>query len=163
MLKFAGSILVLGAGILVRRAAASKMKISLDVCRALVAALSWMETQIRMELAPVPRLLPRLSQRPLIGDFFDAVACGIERERTLCEAWTDALLTLPLCEQEREIMRSLGERLDGEEENVCRALAAAALSMGESYARRRDDFCERKRLYSALCMGASALIIIVLL
>ena len=163
MLKLAGSALVLAAGFLVRRAVVSRLQASLETCRAMIAALSWMEAQVRMELAPVPRLLPRLSQRALADDFFAAVAQGLARERTLCEAWTEALSMLPLCEEEREILRSLGERLDGEEESVCRALAGAVREMEASYARRRVDSCERKRLYSALCFAACALFIIVFL
>ncbi|MBQ2830691.1 MAG: stage III sporulation protein AB [Oscillospiraceae bacterium] len=163
MLKLAGSALVLIAGFFVRRAVVSRLQASIETCRAMIAALSWMEAQVRMELVPVPRLLPRLSQRALVGDFFAAVARGLGRERTLFEAWAEALSMLPLCEEEREILHSLGERLDGEEESVCRALAGAVREMEGSYARKQRDYCERKRLYSALCLGACAFIIIVLL
>ena len=163
MLKLAGSVLVLAAGFLVRRTVVSKLQVSLDACRAMIAALSWTEAQVRMELVPVPRLLPRLSGRTVVGDFFAAVARGLECDKTLCEAWTDALSMLPLCDAECETLRSLGERLDGEEESVCRSLAAAVCEMEGSYARRREDMCERKRLYSALCIAFSVLFIIVFL
>ena len=163
MLKLAGGVFVLTAGFLARRAVVSKLQASLDVCHAMGAALLWMEVQVRMELAPVPRLLPRLSQRAIVGDFFAVVAQEIERGRSLYEAWTDALAVLPLCGDECETLRALGERLDGEEESVCRALAAAARELEKNFANRKVEFCERKRLYSALCFGGSALFVIVLI
>ena len=112
-------------------------------------------------LTPLPTLLRRSYGEG--ADAFFAVAARELHRADLPRAWRAAAAELPLPPEEREIVAQLGARLTGDEAAVC-----GALTLGASQLRRAADAIEgqrtqKERLTSTLCLGAGALLALMLL
>ena len=161
MLRWLGAGLILAAALLTRRTLLATDRAAQRTRRALAAAFETMESEVRALLTPLPTLLRRSYGEG--ADAFFAVAARELHRADLPRAWRAAAAELPLPPEEREIVAQLGARLTGDEAAVC-----GALTLGASQLRRAADAIEgqraqKERLTSTLCLGAGALLALMLL
>ncbi len=157
-----GAGLIVCAGLLTRRALLGERRRIQRTRRALTAAFEAMEGEIRFLLTPVPALL-RSACAPEAEVFFRAVREGLLRGMTLAAAWRAAAAALPLPENERESVASLGTRLGGGEESACAALTLTAAELRRAYARAEEKQRETERLTTSICLCISLLMALLLL
>ena len=160
MLRWLGAGLILAAAFLTRRTLLATDRAAQRTRRALAAAFETMESEVRALLTPLPTLLRRAYGEGA-DTFFATVARELHRA-DLPRAWRAAAAELPLPPEEREIVAQLGTRLTGGEAAVC-----GALTLGASQLRRTADAIEgqraqKERLTSTLCLGAGALLALML-
>lgn len=165
MLKLAGSLCVLSAGGLVwfqRRAALWR---EMEALRALAAELERMAGGIRLDRAPVPRLLARagLGRNGDAAGFFQSVSEGLRRGNPLTEAWRDAAAVLPLTDGDRRTVAELGVSLTGDEAQACKGIDLVNTYLRKRYEELEKRRPERERQSTALCFSAAALVIILLI
>jgi len=165
MLKLVGSLCVLSAGGLVwfqRRAA---LRREMEVLRALAAALDRMAGGIRLDRAPVPRLLAQAAagRNRDAAVFFRSVSEGLHRGNPLTEAWQDAAAGLPLSGEDRRAVAELGVSLTGDEAQACKGIDLVNTYLRKRYGELEKGRPERERQSTALCFSAAALVIILLI
>ena len=161
MLRWFGAGLILGAALLTRRELLQERRLRQRTRRALAAAFSAMEAEIRALLTPLPALLRR-GYGAETEPFFEAIAASLRREGVE-SAWRGAAETLPLPEEEREALARLGERLNGDEDGVRAALTLAAQGLTASYEEAERLRVQEERLTTALCLSAGLLLAILLI
>jgi len=161
MLRAAGGALILLGGLAARQSALEAGRRAQRTRRELAEALERLEQEVRLCLVPIPRLLARRGYGAEAGRFFRRASEGAASE-SFAERWARAAAALPLDEQERADLADLGARLGGEAESVCAALRLAAARLRERHAREEPQRRERERLTTAFCLGASALLFILL-
>ena len=161
MLRWLGAGLILTAALLTCRTLLTTDRTAQRTRRALAAAFETMESEVRALLTPLPTLLAR-SYGEGAEPFFTAVTRELHCA-DLPRAWRIAAAELPLPSEEREMIAQMGARLTGDEAAVC-----GALTLGASQLRRAADAIEgqraqKERLTSTLCLGAGALLALMLL
>ncbi|WP_295582014.1 hypothetical protein, partial [uncultured Oscillibacter sp.] len=78
-------------------------------------------------------------------------------------AWRRLAGELPLSEGDRAVVAALGDDLQGDEEQVCRALALAASELERSRERLEQDRQAEEKRTTALCFSSAALLVILLI
>ena len=162
VLRWLGAGLILFGGLLTRGTLLDGARRVQRTRRGLAAAFEEMEAEIRLLLTPVPALLRRAHSESA-ETLFRGTREGLSRGLSLAEAWRGASETLPLPEIERESVAGLGARLDGGEESACAALALAASELRRAYDRAERERGEKERLTTSICVGASLLLLVLLL
>lgn len=164
MLKLLGSVCVLSAGVLVRYQMISEERRTTKTLADLAATLEFMGDEIRLNRTPMPRLLLKagVGRGEETMAFLAEVRLG-STERGLAEAWRAAAEALPLPGEEKAAAAEAGTCLQGDEERACRGLAAAAEALHRGLERRKSQAAETAKRGTALCLSASALIIILLI
>jgi len=165
MLKLLGSLCVLSAGGLVwfqRRAALQR---EMEALRALSAELEQMAGGIRLDRAPVPRLLAQAGagRNKDAAAFFRSVSDGLRRGKSLAEAWRDAAAALPLTDGDRRTVAELGVSLTGDESQACKGIYLVNTYLRKRYGELEKRQPEWERQSTALCFSAAALVIILLI
>ena len=161
MLRWLGAGLILAAALLTRRTLLETDRAAQRTRRALAAAFETMEAEVRALLTPLPALL-----RGTYGAEADAFFAAVGRELRragLPEAWRAAASELPLPPEEREIVAQMGARLTGDEAAVCGVLTLGATQLRRSADAAQAQRAQKERLTSALCLGAGALLALMLL
>ena len=165
MIKLAGSLCILGGGVLARYLQAAARRREMDTLSDLLSVLRRMAEEIRMARTPLPALLNQLAMGcgAETEAFLRAAAAAAGGGEGLRETWRREAEKLPLPEGARAAMLRLGERLCGDEESICKAilLAEHSLAREESEYIRRQPEADRRA--TALCLSGAALLVILLI
>ena len=161
MFRFCGALLILSGGLITRHTLISGTRGAQRTRRALADALDSMEREIQTLLTPLPELLMRRCEAET-ASFFQAAARGMAAGQTLRESWLHAAELLPLPEEERARFAALGARLSGDGAAVCAALRLASSELREQYREGERERNAQERLVTALCVGLSILLFILL-
>ncbi len=165
MVKLVGSACILAGGFLARRTRLAALRRRREALRDLGAVLRRMAEAIRMARLPLPGLLSSLA--PLCGGdvaaFLTGGAEAARRGGDLRGAWRRLAGELPLSEGDRAVVAALGDDLQGDEEQVCRALALAASELERSRERLEQDRQAEEKRTTALCFSSAALLVILLI
>ena len=130
-----------------------------EVLWSLVGALGYMETAIRWQRMPLPRIFQTLAQRPNCGPYFEMIAELMQSNIPLHVIWEKAFSDLPedsgviLCRVELD---GDGERLEG-------SLRSAREELTELCRRREKADRQQGRVTGAAVLSAACLFIILLL
>ena len=163
MLKLLGCLFVLCGGFSVRCELARAERRACGTLRGMELLLRRMEQQIALSLTPLPELFTLRGFSAETDAFAAEVGQALRCGAALDEAWSRALLRLPLREEERAALTPLAQLLDAQEEQARHALRYAAGELARLARERERRSRERSRLATALCFSASFLICIVLL
>lgn len=117
--------------------------------------LSRLVRELTFALRPLPDLLAGVHARGAVGDFF--AACREGMEESCSESWQAALeeTTLPLREEDRQILREAGEvlgRYDGESQR--QALDGLLARLEENLHQAKEEEARLFRVYLALGITA---------
>ena len=165
MLRILGCALIFGGG---AAAAALHARASLrevEILGALCHVLGCMESDIRLNQTPLPRLLMKLSLQSEgeLRCFLQTVGKAAEGDRFTVSLWRRSCGQLPLGNYERGLMEELGDKLSGDEESLCRALSQTREQLLTAYDDHRCTRGEKERRNAAVCLSASAFVMILLL
>jgi len=164
VLKVAGSVCVLSAGVLALCRQIAQQRQQRRLLRELAVALEAMCGGIRVGRMLLPRLL-QAAGRNCQGEanaFFVLVQAR-SGELGIEGAWKSAAELLTLDAEEKEILKEAGNCLAGDEEQLCAGLLAAAERLRGKLEYQQRQAAEKEKRTAALCMSASALIIILLI
>lgn len=154
----------MSAGVLARYRMAVENRRVLAALSDLAAALEFMGDEIRLNRTAMPLLLLKAGAgRGRDTMAFFAVVRAESGKTGLAEAWRKAAGSLPLPEREAGVIAETGAYLLGDEERACRGLAAAVKQLRRELERRNSGAVEASRRSTALCLSASALIVILLI
>ncbi len=165
MLRLFGCAMIFSGG---AAAAALHARASLrevEVLGAMCHVLGCMESEIRLNRTPLPRLLLKLSLQSEgeLRYFLQTVGKEAAGDRFTVALWRQACGQLPLGNYERGLMEELGDKLSGDEESLCRALHLTREQLLAAYDEHRRTRREKERRNAAVCLSASAFIMILLL
>ena len=165
MLKLLGAVCIFGAAGWAWRRGKAERKRELDTLADLMALLGRMDSEIRLRRTSLPRLLESLGhgRTPAVAAFCAAAAGAMNRGEPLAEAWRAASGALPLGPEDRSAFLALGESLQGDEEQVCKAISLAARFLARSLEEARARRRETERREAALWLSAGALLVILLI
>ena len=86
-----------------------------------------METEIRLARIPLPRLLKQLAEGR--GEetraFFQDAFRGLEAGETLAAAWNRAVEKLELPNEDKQVLLTLQETMQGDETSACKGVSLA--------------------------------------
>lgn len=165
MLKLLGSLCVLLGGVLARRNHLAERRRRLDTLSDFLTALRRMGETVRMARTPLPSLLTSLAEGcgPDAAAFFTEAAKAARQGEGLPETWRRLAEGLPLSEGDRGVLAELGGDLQGDEEQVCKAIALAVLRLSESAGEAERRRPEEEKRATALWLSAAALLVILLI
>ena len=167
MVKALGCLLVAGASLWGWYRQSAERRRRMDTLWALSAGLERMAEAIRLERTPLPRLLERLGREDGAGAaatiFFRGLGRTLQSGERAERAWLAAAEALPLCREDREAVAEAAGALTGDEEQVCRALTAAAQRLRRSFEEARRVRPEREKRAAALWLSGGALLVILLI
>ena len=165
MLRLWGCALIFGGGAAAALLHARASLREVEVLGALCHALGCMESDIRLNRTPLPRLLLKLSLQceGELRCFLQNVGQAAAGDGFTVSLWRRSCGQLSLGDYERGLMEELGDKLSGDEESLCRALRQTREQLLAAYDDRRRTRGERERRAAALCLSASALAMILLL
>lgn len=160
-MKLLGATLILCAAALVCHALLAERRRERETLRELSAALESLEREVRASLTPLPRLLARRGYGQYADAFFAAMLeCG---ELPLPERWRAAALSLPLSPREREVVARPASALGGEEDDLLRALRAAATELRRALEEKERARAGETRLITSLAFSLGLLLTILLI
>lgn len=164
-MKLLGAVLILGGAGLLCREKLSRRRAEREALRALAAALEGLEREIRVSLAPLPRILEHCAAGGCAAPFFAAILSQRQREpdAPLPDHWRAAARSLPLSLREQESLARPAAALGGEEEDLLRALRAASSELRAALAERERNAAGEDRLIAALSLSLSLLFAILLI
>lgn len=162
MVKGLGGLLVTGAFLSGWYRQRAERRLRMDTLWSLSTGLSRMAESIRLERTPLPRLLERLGREDG-GVFFRRLEEALRQGETAERAWRTAAETLPLDRPDRDALAEAAGALAGDEEQVCRALTAAASRLNRSLEAARAAGPEREKRAAALWLSGAALLVILLI
>lgn len=165
MTKLLGSLCVFAAGGMVwwsrRQERQKKRRLLSD----LIAALGRMETEIRLARIPLPRLLKRLAEGR--GEetraFFQDAFRGLEAGETLAAAWNRAVEKLELPNEDKQVLLTLQETMQGDETSACKGILLAREKLQNRLKELVNQRSEAEKRATALCFSAAALVVILLI
>lgn len=165
MTKLLGSLCVFAAGGMVwwsrRQERQKKRRLLSD----LIAALGRMETEIRLARIPLPRLLKRLAEGR--GEetrvFFQDAFRGLEAGETLAAAWNRAVEKLELPNEDKQVLLTLQETMQGDETSACKGVSLAREKLQNRLKELVNQRPEEEKRATALCFSAAALVVILLI
>ena len=163
MLRGIGAVLIVGAGLMLRGTILSKARREERTMRALRDALLALEREIALNLTPLPVLFARGGYGEIADAFFASVSEGLGAGGTLRDCWAASaqMLTLPQTEQDR--VAQFGATLGGDEEAVHRALRAMTDELLAAMEARERGRAQRERVTTAICVSASAFLLLILI
>lgn len=165
MLKAIGTLCILFGGLLARQYQIGALRREVTVVADLLAVLCRMTEEIRLKRTPLPRLLDRLRQGrdPAVSDFLQAVSTAARQGEDAETAWQTAAQRLPASAEVKEALVELGKSLSGDEESVCKAVSLACMALSHSLEELRRKRPETEKRATALCLSATALLVILLI
>ena len=165
MLRYLGCLMILGGGAAAELLHARAGLRELNVLSALCHTLSCMESEIRLKQTPLPRLLKEQAGRNQadVSGFLYSIAEAAAGDGFLPSLWRQACEALPLGGYERNVLGGLGDKLSGDEESLCQAIALTRERLQAAYEERRRTRAETERRSAALYLSASAFLVILLL
>ena len=155
MTKLLGSLCVFAAGGMVwwsrRQERQKKRRLLSD----LIAALGRMETEIRLARIPLPRLLKRLAEGR--GEetraFFQDAFRGLEAGETLAAAWNRAVEKLELPNEDKQVLLTLQETMQGDETSACKGVLLAREKLQSRLKELVNQRPEEEKRATALCLS----------
>ena len=165
MVKLLGCMCIFGSGIYLCRIQVLEVRRELDTLSTLTAALEQMAQEIRLTRTPLPRLMEILG-RKRIGDtaaFFQTTASSLGKGLSAGDSWRRAAEDIPLALEDQVILAEVGNSLQGDEEQICKAIALATAQLEEHLAEKYRVKPEREKRATALCFSATALLVILLI
>ena len=162
-MKLLGAVLILCGAALQCRALLGARKRERDALRELSTALEGLERGIRASLTPLPRLLGQRGFGRYADAFFSDVLARMEGGSPLPDGWRGAAARTPISERERAELAGLADALGGEEDDLLRALRAAAQTLRDALRERERDRARDARLVTTLCLSLSLLVTILLI
>ena len=165
MLKLLGAVCIFGAAGWAWRRGTAERKRELDTLADLMALLGRMDSEIRLRRTSLPRLLADLGRGrgPEVRRFCLSVAAALTRDAPLGESWRSAGESLPLDGEARPAVTALGDSLQGDEENVCKAILLTRKILGKRLEEARAGRAEREKRSGALWLSGAALLVILLI
>lgn len=163
MLKVLGSFLVFGGAGAVQLMQMKKWRRELAVLFDLQNALERMENEIRINRTPLPALLQKLGRQKENRRFFRDVAAAVRDGGAAGEAWRRGCTALPLELPERELLAAFGDKLSGDETEICGAAKLTESGLAAAYAEKARMRTDRERRSGALCFSAAAFTVILLI
>ena len=163
MLRGIGAILIIGAGLLLRGTIVSKARREERTMCALRDALLAIEREIALNLTPLPALFTRGGCGEIADAFFASVSDGLRSGGTLRDCWAASASELALPQAIKDRVARLGATLSGDEESVRRALCAMSDELSEVMETRQRGRAQRERVTTAICVSASAFLLLVLI
>ena len=160
-----GAVFVLGAAAWGWRHQAREQRRRWDTLGDLIRLLNRMGEEIRLRRTSLPRLLRQLTadRGPACRAFCEDAAGAMDRGEPLEFGWRLAAETLPLAAEDRSALLALGESLQGDEEQICKAIELARDLLAESLEETRSRRAETERRAAALWLSAGALVVITLI
>lgn len=163
MLRLCGCALILAGAFLLRSELLRPARQERRTMLALSDALRVLEQELSMTLLPLPTLMARVRAEKYAQTFFaEATAC-LWQGKPLPQSWRLAAEKLLLPRETGESFAALGEMLDGEEQNVRKALSAMAGQLSQTAMRCGKAQREQERLTSVACFCSGALLCVLLL
>ena len=132
----------------------------------LIAALEAISAGIRLARMPLPRLLRqagRARRSKAVGDWLMGLAESLERGEPLRPAWEAACRRLPAEDEVCEAVAGLGNRLSGDETEICNGICLVTDWLRMRAEERRREKRDQTRKTAAVCFSAAALLLILLL
>lgn len=165
MIKLAGSVCILSGGVLIRYLQAAAHRREMDTLSDLLSVLRQMAEEIRMSRTPLPALLNRMAADcgTEAGSFLRATAAAAAQGEGLRETWRREAEKLSLPDDSKAAILRLGERLCGDEENICKAISLAECALARQLEERTRRQPEEDRRATALCLSGAALLVILLI
>lgn len=160
MIRALGGALVAGAAIWGWQRQRAERRRRMDTLRALSSGLGRMAEAIRLERTPLPRLLERLGRE---DDFFRRLGQALAAGEGTEAAWRRSAAQTPLAPADREALSETAGALAGDEEQICRALGAAAERLRRSLEAQQAASSEREKREAALWLSGGALLVILLI
>ena len=131
--------------------------------RGLRDALLALEREIALSLTPLPVLLVRGGYGEAVDTFFASVSEGLRAGGTLGDCWAASAQSLTLPQAEKDRAAHLGTTLGGDEESVRRALLFTTDELSKALEARERERAQRERVTTALCVSASAFLLLILI
>lgn len=165
MLKLLGSVCILLAGAAVRRLQVRSIRRELAALEGVTAGLRELGDRIRLSRMPLPRLLGRVGENRErdARTFFQTAEETILGGQPPSEAWRRAAELLPVGARPQAALRELGERMDGDEDSVCKAISLATSQLEAALLERRARQADQEKRSTAICFSGAALLIILLI
>lgn len=165
MLKTLGALCILFGGLLLRRKQVTQLRREVDTLSDLLAALCRMAEEIRMARTPLPRLLEQLGRGrgTAVSAFFSSVSAIAQQGGNVAETWRQAVKELPIAIENQTALLELGRGLNGDEESVCKAISLACMDLSRNLDNLRRRQPEAEKRATALCLSATALLVILLI
>ena len=118
-----------------------------------------------MARTPLPALLKALAGDcgPEAAAFFAAVSRAAAGGENFPAVWRRAAESLPLNEEARSAVYNLGNDLQGDEENICKAISHVSYILAKSAGEAAEKRPEEEKRAAALWFSASALLVILLM
>ncbi len=162
-MKAAGTLSVLFAAFALRAALLRTGRDELRLLRALAFSLTVLAQQISATLTPLPKLLRRGDWPQAAQPFFLGVLEGLDSGHSLEQSWQVAAQTIPLAEPERALLAAPAAVLRGNEEQLLRALRAAAQALGTAAQEKAAHRAARERLITTVCMSGTLMLLTLVL
>lgn len=163
MLRGIGAMAIFGAGLLLRGTIVSKARREERTMCALRDALLALEREIALNLTPLPVLFTRGGYGEIADAFFASVSEGLRAGGTLRDGWAASACELTLPQTEKDRVAQFGAMLGGDEESVRRALRTMADELSNTLEARQQERSQRERVTTAICVSASAVLLLVLI
>ena len=165
MTRALGAACILTAAVWGWRHQAGERRRTQETLAELVSLLGRMGEEIHLRRTRLPHLLEAFSSRSG-GDaarFLSAVAAELEAGRPLEQSWRRCAQALPLPAENRQILADLGDSLQGDEEQVCKAIQLTRDALAERLGELRARRAETEKRGAALWLSAGALVVILLI
>ena len=165
MLKLLGSLCIFLAGGTVWRMRLQSLRRELALLQDLMEAMEELSSGIRLDRAPMPRLLRRAARGrgPETAAFFRSVERRTAAGMELPEAWRTAGEDLALPERPRTALAELGRKLAGDEEEACKGIQLVYDSLTRTFEDLKRQQPDMEKRSTALCFSAAALLVILLI
>ena len=164
MLKLLGSLCVVSGGVLAWYTQRAERRWERDTLSDFQRAFRRMGEEIRMARTPLPALLKALAED--CGEpaavFFQAASRAAEGE-DLPWVWREHVKALPLCEKDKSAVSALVQDLQGDEENICKAISHVSYTLANSAGEAERKRPEEEKRAAALWFSAAALLVILLI
>lgn len=165
MVKLLGAACILGAGAWAWRRGLAERRRELDTLADLIALLDRMAEEIRLRRTSLPRLLGTLGRDRTadVRAFCTSVASSLARGAPLGQSWRSAAEALPLRREDQQALAAMGDALQGDEENICKAISLTNKSLRKDLELTRDRRQETEKRSAALWLSGAALLVILLI
>lgn len=157
--RLIGGAFILGATVYVLFAQRRRERRERETLWSLAGALGYMETAIRWEKLPLPRIFETLAARPACGIYFEKLVEMMQSDLPLHSAWENVFSKLR--GEGGAIMRRVA--LSGDEAHLVRALRCAQEKLTALCRRRETEDRQRARVSGAAGLSAAGVLIILLL
>ena len=165
MIKAIGAVCILTAAVWGWCRQFQERRRKWDTLRDLLRLLRRMGEEIRMRRTNLPQLMEELSRQEsgYASQFFSHMAALLRAGEPFQESWRNAVLILQLEPEEQSAVLALGDSLQGDEEEACKAIRLTGAFLERSLAETRSHRTETEKRGAALWLSAGALLVIFLI